>query len=99
MRYINAGLKKLKNNTIGSNLAECTAMNPSLRIVVVAPDLDIADPDDDHAIAQAERSRSLRIGLLESGFNLIDLPPPTLSKQHLRFSESAPLNGTHHACV
>jgi hypothetical protein len=44
MRYINAGLKKLKNNTIGSNLAECTAMNPSLRIVVVAPDLDIADP-------------------------------------------------------
>ena len=46
-------------------------MNPSLRIVVVAPDLDITDPDDEHAIAQAERSRSLRIGLLENGFNLV----------------------------
>ena len=46
-------------------------MNPSLRIVVVAPDLDIADPDDAQAIRQADRSRSLRIGLLENGFNLI----------------------------
>ena len=43
----------------------------ALRIVVVAPDLDIQDPEDDHAISQAERSRALRIGLLESGFNLI----------------------------
>ena len=43
----------------------------ALRIVVVVPDLDIQDPDDDHAISQAERSRALRIGLLESGFNLI----------------------------
>lgn len=46
-------------------------MNPSLRIVVVAPDLDIADPQDESAIRQADRSRSLRIGLLENGFNLI----------------------------
>lgn len=46
-------------------------MNPSLRIVVVAPDLDIADPGDEQAVRQAERSRSLRIGLLENGFNLI----------------------------
>ena len=46
-------------------------MNPSLRIVVVAPDLEIADPDDAQAIRQADRSRSLRIGLLENGFNLI----------------------------
>ncbi len=46
-------------------------MNAPLKIVVVAPDLDVADPDDDHAIRQAERSRSLRIGLLESGFNLV----------------------------
>lgn len=46
-------------------------MNPRLRIVVVAPDLDIVDPDDEHAIRQAERSRSLRIGLLENGFNLV----------------------------
>lgn len=46
-------------------------MNPSLRIVVVVPDLEITDPDDAYAIAQAERSRSLRIGLLENGFNLV----------------------------
>lgn len=43
----------------------------ALRIVVVVPDLDVQDPEDDHAISQAERSRALRIGLLESGFNLI----------------------------
>ncbi|NCP80719.1 MAG: response regulator, partial [Rhodoferax sp.] len=46
-------------------------MTSPLKIVVVAPDLDIADPDDEHAVHQAERSRSLRIGLLENGFNLI----------------------------
>ncbi len=46
-------------------------MNPALRIVVVAPDLDIADPEDEQAVRQADRSRSLRIGLLENGFNLI----------------------------
>ena len=50
-------------------------MNEALRIVVVAPDLDVADPDDDDASAQAERSRSLRIGLLESGFNLVATLP------------------------
>jgi response regulator NasT len=43
----------------------------ALRIVVVVPDLDVQDPEDDHAVSQAERSRALRIGLLESGFNLI----------------------------
>ena len=43
----------------------------ALKIVVVVPDLDIQDPSDDHAVSQAERSRALRIGLLESGFNLI----------------------------
>ncbi|MGB4359759.1 MAG: ANTAR domain-containing protein [Rhodoferax sp.] len=50
-------------------------MNPSLRIVVVAPDLDIADPQDEQAIRQADRSRSLRIGLLENGFNLVATLP------------------------
>lgn len=39
--------------------------------MVVAPDLAVSDPDDHHAILQAERSRGLRIGLLENGFNLI----------------------------
>ena len=46
-------------------------MNKALRIVVVAPDLAIEDQGDDEAIVQAERSRSLRIGLLENGFNLV----------------------------
>jgi len=50
-------------------------MTENLRIVVVAPDLAVTDADDDHAIQQAERSRSLRIGLLESGFNLIATLP------------------------
>jgi len=50
-------------------------MNEALRIVVVAPDLAVMDPDDDYARSQAERSRSLRIGLLESGFNLIAVLP------------------------
>ena len=50
-------------------------MDEALRIVVVAPDLAITDPEDDHAISQAERSRSLRIGLLESGFNLVATLP------------------------
>jgi response regulator NasT len=50
-------------------------MNEVLRIVVVAPDLAVMDPDDDYARNQAERSRSLRIGLLESGFNLIAVLP------------------------
>jgi response regulator NasT len=46
-------------------------MNEALRIVVVAPDLALEDPSDEHAATQAERSRSLRIGLLENGFNLV----------------------------
>jgi len=50
-------------------------MNEALRIVVVAPDLAVIDPGDDYARNQAERSRSLRIGLLESGFNLIAVLP------------------------
>jgi response regulator NasT len=50
-------------------------MNQALRIVVVAPDLEVTDPDDEHARNQAERSRNLRIGLLENGFNLIATLP------------------------
>ncbi|WPC65430.1 ANTAR domain-containing protein [Rhodoferax ferrireducens] len=50
-------------------------MNPSLRIVVVAPDLDVANPEDEQALRQAERSRNLRIGLLENGFNLVATLP------------------------
>jgi response regulator NasT len=50
-------------------------MTEPLRIVVVAPDLVVSDPTDEHEIRQAERSRSLRIGLLENGFNLIATLP------------------------
>ena len=50
-------------------------MNDSLRIVVVAPELADLPPDDEHALAQAQRSRALRIGLLESGYNLIATLP------------------------
>lgn len=50
-------------------------MNEALRIVVVAPDLAVADPDDEHALLQAERSKALRIGLLQNNFNLIATLP------------------------
>ena len=46
-------------------------MQSALRIVVVVPDPDLLDPSDELGLGQAERSRSLRIGLLESGFNLV----------------------------
>jgi AmiR/NasT family two-component response regulator len=56
----------------------------ALRIVVVAPDLAITDPDDTHAMRQAERSRSLRIALLENGFNLVAiLPADTFLQERL----------------
>lgn len=45
-------------------------MKEALRIVVVSNDLDGVDADE-AAHLQAERSRSLRIGLLEGGFNLV----------------------------
>ena len=51
-------------------------MSQPLRIIVVATELDIADPDDEQAARLAERSRSLRIGLLENGFNLVASLPP-----------------------
>jgi len=46
-------------------------MTAALRIVVISPELDLIDASDDQARGLAERSRSLRIGLLESGFNLV----------------------------
>lgn len=50
-------------------------MLESLRIVVVSSDLNVTDPTDEDALNQAERSRCLRIVLLESGFNLIAVLP------------------------
>ncbi|MBI5257366.1 MAG: ANTAR domain-containing protein [Burkholderiales bacterium] len=50
---------------------------PALRIVIVAPESLVPDPDDDDADAHgaAERSRQLRIGLLETGYNIVAVLP------------------------
>ena len=45
-----------------------------LRIVVIISDPALAEGDA-HALAQAERSRLLRIGLLEAGYNLVATLP------------------------
>lgn len=57
-------------------------MNPStpgpahaLRIVIVAPDLLANDGTETSAGTEAERSRSLRIGLLENGYNIVAVLP------------------------
>jgi response regulator NasT len=50
-------------------------MKESLRIVVIAPELVTPQESDGYTLAQAERSRSLRIGLLESGYNLVAVLP------------------------
>ena len=59
-------------------------MTEALRIVVITADLDTHDTDDVHATSQAQRSRSLRIGLLEGGFNLVaSLPPDVFLTERL----------------
>ncbi len=47
----------------------------SLRLVIIAPDSLTPESEDNHAVLQAERSRQLRIGLLESGYNIIAVLP------------------------
>jgi response regulator NasT len=47
----------------------------SLRLVVIAPDSLNPDASDAHAVLQAERSRALRIGLLENGYNIVAVLP------------------------
>ena len=49
-------------------------MSEALRIVVIISDPTLAE-EDAHASAQAERSRLLRIGLLEAGYNLVATLP------------------------
>jgi response regulator NasT len=56
-------------------VATDAGMNDTLRIVVVAPDLAITNPDDQHAARLAARSRMLRIGLLENNYNLVAAIP------------------------
>ena len=52
-------------------------MTPSqqLRLVVIAPDSLNPDAHDSYAVEQAERSRQLRIGLLENGYNIVAVLP------------------------
>ncbi|CAG1014538.1 putative transcriptional regulatory protein pdtaR [Burkholderiaceae bacterium] len=53
-------------------------MNPAsatLRIVIVAPDSLSPDPADSQAEVEAHRSRSLRIGMLQSGCNIVAVLP------------------------
>ena len=47
----------------------------SLRIVIVAPDSLISDASDPDAETEALRSRSLRIGLLQNGCNIVAVLP------------------------
>jgi len=47
----------------------------TLRIVIVAPDTLTPDDGDDEAWHVAERSRTLRIGLLENGYNIVAVLP------------------------
>ena len=56
----------------------------TLRLVVIAPDLSAVDTDDEAALELIDRSRQLRIGLLEGGFNLIaTLPADTFLAERL----------------
>lgn len=48
---------------------------PPLRIVIVAPPSLAPEPGDDGAADEVERSRSLRIGLLASGYNIVAVLP------------------------
>ena len=50
-------------------------MSEALRIVVIIPDPALTSEGDEQAQAQAERSRLLRIGLLEAGYNLVATLP------------------------
>ena len=49
--------------------------SPTLRIVVVAPDTLAADDGDPGAAVEADRSRRLRIGMLQSGCNIVAVLP------------------------
>lgn len=61
----------------------------SLRLVVIAPDTLIPDAQDEDAVEQAERSRQLRIGLLENGYNVVAVLP-TDTFLHERISQLQP---------
>lgn len=45
------------------------------RIVIVAPDTLVSEPGDEAAAVEIQRSRSLRIALLEAGYNIVAVLP------------------------
>jgi two-component system, response regulator / RNA-binding antiterminator len=45
------------------------------RIVIVAPDSLVHEPGDEDAALEMQRSRTLRIGLLEAGYNIVAVLP------------------------
>jgi two-component system, response regulator / RNA-binding antiterminator len=51
------------------------ALGESTRIVIVAPDQRLLEPGDEAAARELERSRSLRIGLLEAGCDIVAVLP------------------------
>jgi response regulator NasT len=51
------------------------SLNQATRIVIVAPDTLSAEPGDEDAAREAERSRTLRIGLLQAGYNIVAVLP------------------------
>src|SRR6185369_8310762 len=69
----------IRSRTPGTWRDSCAlpGMTPSqsLRLVVIAPDSLYADESDCYAVEQAERSRLLRISLLENGYNIVAVLP------------------------
>lgn len=51
------------------------SISPSTRIVIVAPDTQALEPGDEAGQRELKRSRSLRIGLLEAGCNVVAVLP------------------------
>lgn len=62
--------------------AHAPSPSPALRIVIVAPEALASDADDGAALAQVERSRSLRIGLLQAGYNIVAVLPADMFLPH-----------------
>jgi response regulator NasT len=50
-------------------------MSHPLRIVVIVPDLALLDEQQEHVRLQLERSRSLRVGLLEAQYDIVATLP------------------------
>ena len=50
-------------------------MNHALRIVVIVPDMALGEDQEEHAQQQLERSRSLRMGLLQAQYDVVATLP------------------------